>query len=107
MKRYSEKKLYNTTIIKLKNTRFFKGDTAYRFLFYSYEKGLYTFAFCKESDFIKYNGNANIIYHVDGLKGIINRLWNQHTNDYKETYSQNCTLFDRCELINDLQEVCA
>ena len=92
MKRYSEKKLYNTTISKLLKTKFYKGDTSYIFAYYTYEKGVYQFFFVPEKD-----KDKNPLY--DEVKMIVNTLYWQHTNDYKDTYELNCQGFDKCESI--------
>ena len=101
MKRFSEKKLYETTIKKLMNTRFYKGETAYRFAWYNYDKGVYMFVFCPESEYIKHNGDINAIMHAgENINGLANRLYYQHIDDYAETYNRNCEMFDKCEDIS-------
>ena len=105
MKHYSAKKLYNTTIKRLNNTRFYKGNEAYRFFCYDYQSGVYHFFFCKESDYNTYGGDFNEIKYARDIKYLVNTMWAQHDNDYKDTYERNCKLFDRCELLEDAQEV--
>lgn len=90
MKRYSEKKLYETTIKKMLNTRFYKGETPYIFAYYTYEKGVYNFLFVEEKDKDK-------SYLYDELPMICNTMYWQQANDYADTYKMNCDAFDKCE----------
>lgn len=90
MKRYGEKKLYETTIKKLLATRFYKGETPYIFAYYIYVKGVYNFVFVEEKD-----KNKAPLYV--GAKCICNVMYWQQTNDYADTYKMNCNSFDKCE----------
>lgn len=104
MKHYSAKKLYNTTIKRLNETRFYKGNEAYRFFWYSYEHNVYQFVFGKESDYNAYGGDFNEMKYARDIKYLVNTMWAQHDSDYKDTYERNCNLFDRCEPLQAEQE---
>lgn len=90
MKRYSAKKLYETVNKRLLATRFYKGETPYIFAYYTYEKGIYNFYFVPEKDKDKEP------YYI-GVHMVVNHMYWQHLDDYKNTFSLNCQGFDRYE----------
>lgn len=98
MKRHSPRVLYEVAIKKLKSTRFIKDNKPYIFNHYTYDRGVYRFFFVEESAASEKDSCQK------ELDTIVNTLYHQYVDSYKNTYGLNCFTFDRYEAMAAKEE---